>query len=128
MAAKEPEDIVENDPFDPKVLEQAEALVKEEEQLSSDSARAQINRRKEAYARVFTAGERGQADIDIVLNDLMWFCKVWVPTFDIKDGQHAETLSKMKDGRREVFQRIKEFSRLDSDALMLKYTDAIKPK
>lgn len=127
MTSKEP-DIIDTDPFDPAVLEYHEKQLKEKESLSDDSVRALLERRKQAYARVFTPGAREQTDIDIVLNDLMWFCKVWVSTYDINDGQHADRLSKQKDGRREVFQRIKDFSRLDSDALLLKYTDAIKPK
>lgn len=120
----EPTDFIDADTFDPEVIAKHENDLKRAEDLSEAQARAMLNRRKEAYARVFTPGKREQADIDIVLNDLMWFCKVWVPTYDIKDGQHAEELSKRKEGRREVFHRIKDFSRLDSDALLLKYTDA----
>lgn len=112
------------DQFDPADLEQAELKAKKDLEGIDDLAKRWIERRRLAYAHVFTPGKRNQGDIDIVLCDLMYFCKVWVPTYNVADGQHADVLSRMKEGRREVFQRIKDFSRLDSDALMLKYTDA----
>lgn len=120
-------DVEENylDPFDPETQYRLDEMAKEEEEHAPAPAREMLEARKRAYANVFTAGERSQADIDFVLNDLMWFCKVWVPSYDIRDGQHAEELSKRKEGRREVFSRIRNFARLDSDTLMLMYTDAI---
>lgn len=126
--AQEPSELLETDPFDPAVLDAHAKAVQEKEGSSDAEVRQWLERRRIAYARVFTPGEREQGDIDIVLTDLMWFCKQWVSTYDIKDGIHADVLDKMKQGRREVFQRIKDFSRLDSDMLLLKYTDAIKPK
>lgn len=112
------------DIFDPNVLDAADKLTYRNVDTEEAQVLAYIERRKRAYANVFSAGERNQADINIVLSDIMWFSKVWVPTYDIKDGIHAEELSKRKDGRREVFQRIKNFSGLDSDALLMLYTDA----
>lgn len=114
-----------SDPFDPRELEKFEREFKDREAAASDPVKQLLVRRRQAYVRVFTEGQREQADIDIVLNDLQYFCKTWVPTYDVKDGQHAEELSKRKEGRREVFNRIKDFSLLDSDALFLKYTNAI---
>lgn len=128
MATAHEPDLLDTDPLDPAVLEAHEAELKKKENVSDDVVRQHLNRRKEAYAAVFTPGKRTQADIDIVLNDLQYFCKVWVPSYNIAEGQHAEELSKRKEGRREVFLRIKDFTRLDSDALLIKYTDAIKPK
>lgn len=122
---KEPVDFLDVDPYDPQLIEHHEQQVAKQLEQAPDAAREMIQRRNRAYKAVFSPGKRDQADIDLVLNDLQWFCKVWIPTYDIRDGEHAEELSKRKEGRREVFQRIKEFSRLDGDALMLKYTDAI---
>lgn len=89
---------------------------------------AYLDRRALAYRRVFTPGTSDQEDIDIVLNDLMYFCKFRVSTFNVEDGAHALTLMHMKEGRREVMQRIIDHSRLSVDALVSKYTDATKPK
>ncbi len=113
------------DIFDPKDLEERELVAAQKDTKVDDLTRQWLNRRRLAYVNVFTEGKREAADVDIVLNDLMWFCKVWEPTYNIRDGIHAEELSKRKEGRREVFQRIKEFSSLDSDSLMIKYTDSI---
>lgn len=124
MTNKEPSDIIDTDPYDPDVVEQYERSLSAQVQDAPNTARQMIERRKRAYYNVFNAGERDKADVDIVLADLMWFCKVWIPTYDIRDGEHAEALSKRKEGRREVFQRIKHFSCLDGDALMMLYTDA----
>lgn len=120
------QDFIEADPFDTETIEREAAKLAAEEDKPVDQAREIITRRMVAYACVFTEGARTQDDIDIVLNDLQWFCRVWQPSYDIRDGQHAENLARQKDGRREVFLRIKDFSRLDSDTLMLKYAGALK--
>lgn len=122
----EPSDFVDSDPdfFDPQVVERLE----EQDEAFVDTAAARVRdmlvRRKQAYAAVFTEGNRTQADIDIVLADLGFFCKQWTTPFSLRDGIHADTLMKMKEGRREVFQRIKDFSLLDGDTLFIKYTEA----
>lgn len=116
------------DPFDPAALEAYEAEQDKPTEEHSNKITQMIERRRQAYARVFTAGERGQEDIDIVLADMMYFCRVKNPSYDIRDGQHAERLAHMKDGRREVFMRIYDFARLRLDTLLLMYTDALKPK
>lgn len=118
-------EFIDGDPFDPASVEAHEQALAEAEKKTSSIAVGLIERRKRAYAQVFSPGKRSQADIDIVLNDLMWFCRVWVPPYDMREGIHAQHLSVMKEGRREVFQRIKDFSCLSHDALLLKYTDAI---
>lgn len=118
------DDLVDGDPFDPQYVAAVEAEQKKAGENTDAEARALLVRRKTAYANVFKAGKRDGADVDIVLNDLMYFCKVWVPTYDRRDGAQAAELSLIKEGRREVFQRIKDFSCLDADTLLLKYTDA----
>lgn len=120
----EPVDFIEHDPFDPAMLEQFERALKEKQELAPDEAKQMLERRRLAYTRVFTAGERTQEDIDVVLADLAWFCKFTVPTYDIRDGEHALELSKRKEGRREVFNRVFQFARLRLEPLLLMYTDA----
>lgn len=112
------------DQFDPAELDRVMQDLHKDEQEDKDVVRKMLERRRLAYVAVFTAGERTQADIDVVLADLMWFCRARLPTYDIKDGIHAEELSKRKEGRREVFNRIEDFARLDFDALLLMYTNA----
>jgi len=115
----------DGDPFDPEALERHEAAVKAAVRSEVVDAEGELRRRRQAYIAVFTAGERSQADIDIVLCDLMFFCKMLVSTYNIADGPHAQVLMHMKEGRREVFQRIKDFTRLDFDVLFAKYTGAL---
>lgn len=112
------------DEFDPLQVERLAHTVEEDIKQEEDKTLSYLRRRKQAYARVFTPGERTKEDIDIVLADLMWFCRVTKPTFDPRDGANADTLSRIKEGRREAFMRIREFSALDFDALILMYTDA----
>lgn len=125
MVKAKPEDFNDADMFDPAVQEAYEQSLKEVATQSQASPRAVLNARKVAYSRVFKAGKADEADLTLVLNDLMYFCRVWVPTYDKRDGAQAAELALIKEGRREVFQRIKDFSCLDEDALLLKYTDAL---
>lgn len=120
----EPTDIIDTDPFDPEVVELYEQSLQKQIEDAPNNAVETLRRRNEAYTRIFTPGERTQADIDIVLADLAWFCRMAQPTYDIRDGIHAEELSKRKEGRREVFQRVFNFSRLELEPLLLMYTDA----
>lgn len=114
------------DPFDPAALEAYEANADKPTEEKDNAVIKMLARRKEAYARTFTPGAATQDDINIVLADLMYFCRARQASFNPNDGQHAETLAKMKDGRREVFHRIQDFARLDLDTLLLMYTDALK--
>lgn len=113
------------DEFDPAQLEKAFEQFETQKDIDEDLVRKQLERRRLAYVNVFTAGERSQADIDIVLTDLAWFCRATTPTYDKRDGEHADTLMKIKEGRREVHCRIIDFVRLSFDAILLKYTDAL---
>lgn len=112
------------DPFDPADLDEAMAKLEKNEEGSTDVVRDLIETRRVNYTNVFTEGHTDQACIDYVLTDLAWFCRAFAPTFDKRDGPHADTLMKLKEGRREVHARIADFSCLSFDALLLKYTDA----
>lgn len=114
----------EVDEFDPADLDRAAEEFEDLNKDENEAVRNALERRRLAYRKVFTPGPRDQGDIDIVLQDLAWFCRAFAPTFNKNDGPHADTLMKMKEGRREVHARIADFSRLDGDALFLKYTDA----
>lgn len=120
----EPEDFIDHDPFDPAMLDQFEEALKAKDETAPDEAKQMLERRRLAYTRVFTPGDRSQGDIDLVLADLMWFCRMTQPTYDLRDGEHADELSKRKEGRREVFHRIFHFARLRLESLLLMYTDA----
>lgn len=120
----EPVDFIEHDPFDPDMLERFEQALREKQEEAPDEAKQMLENRRLAYTRVFTPGERSQGDIDLVLADLAWFCCMTRNTYDIRDGEHAMELSKRKEGRREVFNRVFQFARLRLEPLLLMYTDA----
>lgn len=118
----EPLDFI--DTFDPADLERAEERSKKDVDVSTDQVRELLARRRKAYSAVFSKGHTEQEDIDFVLNDLARFSRAFSPTFDPRDGEHAEVLMHIKEGRREVFQRISDYARLSGDTLFIKYTDA----
>lgn len=121
----EPVDFIDTfDAFDPAQLEMAEAKAKETTNVTDDVVKDYLARRKKAYSAVFSKGHTEQDDIDFVLNDLARFCRAFAPKFDVRDGEHADTLMKIKEGRAEVYQRIADHACLSSDALFLKYTNA----
>lgn len=102
----------EFDPYAPSISEQLETI----EHAQREKAYAEIDRRKLAYARVFS-GKCEQADVDAVMKDLAWFSRLFTSTFNENERVHA-----LLEGRREVVQRIVDFARLDRDALFKKYT------
>jgi len=123
--ASEPTDIVGFDEFDPRDLAAAEAKEQERPQMEEEIAKGYLERRRLAYAAVFSKGHTDQADIDIVINDLAWFCRAYAPTYDVREGGNANDLMKIKEGRREVFNRVLDHTRLDREAVFVKYTNAI---
>lgn len=100
------------DPYAPSIEEQIERL----DEKRKAEAYAEIDRRKTAYARVFS-GKGDKADVDAVMQDLAWFGRLFNTTFRPDQREHA-----LLEGRREVIQRIVDFTRLDRDALFRKYT------
>lgn len=125
MVKKSEDAFVEADMLDPINMANAEAAEVEAKRIAPAKAQAILNRRRVAYTRVFnTPGKATQGDLDIVLFDLARFCRGFAPKFDLNDGAHAAKLQDIKEGRAEVFYRILDFSRLNGEALLLKYTDA----
>lgn len=112
------DDFVTGDAFDPEVAQRAEDAVYENKLSQDDAVVAHLRRSKEAYTRLFVSGNATQDDVDFVMRDLAWFCKAYDPQW------HSDP--RMQDrfvARREVFQRIVEYTRLDSDTLVKRYIE-----
>jgi hypothetical protein len=75
-----------------------------------------LRQRKNAYMRIFQLGIGTPDDVETVMLDLASFCRAFESTFDVNAD-----VSRQLDGRREVFLRIMDFTRLDHDQLMQKY-------
>jgi len=112
-------DIFDGDPFDPEFVSAVQEQEQKTVETQDEGVKAYIARRARAYKAVFTAGERTQSDIDIVLADLLVFTRAMsTPWHDNQRKQDALI------GRGEVFYRIKSNARLDNDTLFLLLTDA----
>lgn len=74
-------------------------------------AKLALTGRAQAYKRVFATDNQ---DVQVVLKDLMKFCRVVESTFH-PDARLAAQL----DGRREVFLRIQQHTQLSQDQLWL---------
>lgn len=103
------------DVFDPQV---AEAVEKESEASVAQSAEfiaAHLRRMKSAYVAVFEAGNPTRADLDFVMKDLFWFARGNVHYFT--DARLQDVMA----GRKQVLQRIAEYTRFDFDTLHKMY-------
>lgn len=112
------DDFVTGDEFDPEVAQRAEDAVYENKLSQDDAVVAHLRRSKEAYTRLFAGGNATKDDVDFVMRDLAWFCKAHDPQW------HSDP--RMQDrfvARREVFQRIVEYTSLDSDTLAKRYIE-----
>jgi hypothetical protein len=116
----EVDDFIDGDPFDPELATQAETVAYEATTSVSDEVASFIRRRKRAYHAVFEAGNASKDDLQFVLLDLAHFCRAYRPTFHPTN----QKVQDLQEGRREVYQRIMDFTRLSHDTLMLLYTDA----
>lgn len=111
-------DFIEGDEFDPEVARRAEDALYDAAVSEDDAVVAHLRRCKEAYARLFEGGNATRDDVDFVMRDLAWFCKAYDPQW--------HTDPRMQDrfvARREVYQRIVEYTRLDSDTLTKRYIE-----
>lgn len=112
------DDFIGGDEFDPEVAQRVENA-EYESQVEDDSAVvAHVQRTKEVYTRLFVNGNATPDDVDFVMRDLAWFTKAHDPQW------HPDP--RMQDrfvARREVYQRILEYSRLDSDTLAKRYIE-----
>lgn len=107
----------EVDFFDPAVQLEQEAKRRVATEDNAEEAHRLLRRRQEAYTRVFVHGAPMGDDVDVVMKDLAKFCRAYDSTFHVDSRVHA-----MLEGRREVFMRIMDYTRLDHDTLFVKYT------
>lgn len=114
------DDFIEGDMFDPEVAVKAENVRYESQVESDDLLASYIRRRQVAYKNVFSEGETSKADLEFVMLDMAAFCRAYSPTFHPTNSKIQDLL----EGRREVYQRIMDYTRLSHDTLFVKYTDA----
>lgn len=118
------DEFIDSDPFDPELATQAENAEYENKTDVSDAVAAFMRRRQSAYKAVFEAGTASKDDLQFVMLDLAHFCRAYRPTFHPTN----QKVQDLQEGRREVYQRIMDFTRLSHDTLMLLYTDAEAPR
>lgn len=113
---------IDDDMFDPEIAARAEQLAYEHE-VAGDEAVAQfLQRLKTAYTRVFHEGNATADDVAFVMHDLAWFCKAHGGSWDTDPRQQDRHVA-----RREVYERIAEYSSLSYDTLAKRYIEA-QPK
>ena len=106
------------DVYDPSLAQHVEDERNKEVEASEDDVRKHLRRTMQAYRSVFVAGNASPSDVEFVMKDLAWFCKAYDPLW--------QTDPRMQDrfvARREVFQRIMEYTRLDHDTLAKMYIE-----
>lgn len=118
--AHDVEGFIDGDMFDPEVAVKAENIRYESQTENDDQLAAYIRRRQSAYKNVFSIGETNADDLEFVMLDMAAFCRAYTPTFHPTNTKIQDLL----EGRREVYQRIMDYTRLSHDTLFVKYTDA----
>lgn len=118
--ADDVDSFVSGDPFDPELAVLAEDKKHEAAVDENTALSAYIRRRQAAYKNVFTVGETNADDLEFVMLDMAAFCRAYSPTFHPTNPKIQDLL----EGRREVYQRIMDYTRLSHDTLFVKYTDA----
>lgn len=118
--ADDVDSFVSGDPFDPELAVLAEDKKHETAVDENSALAAYIRRRQAAYKNVFTIGETNADDLEFVMLDMAAFCRAYSPTFHPTNPKIQDLL----EGRREVYQRIMDYTRLSHDTLFVKYTDA----
>lgn len=98
------------DPFDPQTAIAVEAHDAEQAEVTADAIAAYVRRRQAAYKAVF--GDLDNADVVFVLQDLATYARAFGTAFDPIHAVHA-----LKEGRREMFYRIVDSTRLSHDTL-----------
>lgn len=106
----------EADVFDPVVAERAQLEAKDLKTEYASAVSAHLQRSKQAYERVFKQGNATADDVEFVMKDLAWFCKAYDAQWSDDPRQQDRNVA-----RREVFQRIMEYTSLDTVTLQKKY-------
>lgn len=112
------DDFIEGDPFDPEVAKRAEDAEYENKLSEDEEVAAHLRRSKEAYSRVFVSGNATKDDVDFVMRDLAWFCKAYDPLWSNDQRKQDRFVA-----RREVYQRIVEYTSLDHTTLVKRYIE-----
>lgn len=112
------DDFIAGDDFDPEVAQRIEDQEYENKLSEDDAIQAHLRRSKEAYSRVFVSGNATPDDVDFVMRDLAWFCNAHDPLWK-SDPREQDRLV----ARREVYQRIVEYTRLDHSTLVKRYIE-----
>lgn len=109
-------DAFENgDPFDIDAVEAQRTVQQKQVNAIDEATQSALETRRQAYTRLFS-GAGDVADADIVVQDLMKFCRLATTTF------HPDPrISAMLDGRREVALRVLDHTQLDFTQLFRKY-------
>lgn len=108
------------DIFDPEVVIAAEAKAYDESETTDNAVDQYIRRRLVAYANVFSVGPTTQDNLDFVLADLAVWSRAYSPTWN-KD----QKVQDLMEGRRELYMRIMEITRLPHEMQYRKYMDAV---
>lgn len=106
------------DLFDPQVAVAAEDHYYETRKQDAEAIKAHIQKVRRAYSAVFKGGADA-ADVKVVLDDMAWFCKAYANTFEPANPK----LQDFNEGRRSVYLRIMEMTRLGHDAYLQKYLE-----
>ena len=109
----EPEFEDETDPFFIQKQEENEYIARAE---GAESVVAHLSRCREVYCRVF-AGTASEDDIDFFMRDLAGFARTDILFFPDQRQQDRMT------GRKEVIQRIVEYTGLSHDVLVKRYIE-----
>lgn len=109
------DDAVEGDPFDPKVAQEIEDAHYETNAELSDAAVEHLRQCKVSYTKLFN-GQATAFDVDFVMRDLAWFCNAYDAQWSSDARQQDRNVA-----RREVYQRIVEYTCLDNETLVRRY-------
>lgn len=112
------DDFIDADEFDPEVASRAEKAVYEMKVDQDDAVQAHLRRCKEVYSRVFVSGNPTKDDLDFFIKDLAWFVQL---------DTHYYADQRLQDvfiGRKQVMQRIVEYTSLDHSTLVKRYIEA----
>lgn len=112
------DDFVEPDVFDPAAAQAVEDRLYEDRKNYDGDVAAHVRRAQTAYARVFVSGNATADDVDFVMRDLAWFCAAYDPQWRTDPREQDRVVA-----RREVFQRIVEYTGLSHDTLMKRYAE-----
>lgn len=104
-----------DDEFDPQTEDRAVEAIEKAQAAEAEQVEQALRRLREAYKRVFAGNPMGD-DVNVVMTDLAYECFGFASTYHVNPREHAR-----REGRREVFQRILDFTDLPSDTLRRLY-------